>query len=74
MIRVELEVREHNHEVGLGLRIILCIICTYRGLFRVVDDGCLLLVICGSGVDQGGVVGPETPPSGRAWSEDHFDV
>ena len=40
------------------------------------DGGCLLLVIgsSGVGVDQGGVGGPGTPPSGRAWSEDHFYV
>ena len=38
------------------------------------DGGCLLLVIGASGVDQGGVGGPGTAPSGRAWSEDHFDV
>ena len=38
------------------------------------DGGCLLLVIGSSGVDQGGVGGPGTPPSGRAWSEDHFYV
>ena len=49
-------------------------ICPYRGLPGVVDGGCLLLVIGGSGVDQGGVGGPGTPPSGRAWSEDHFYV
>ena len=40
----------------------------------VVDGGCLLLVIGGSGVDQGGVLGPGTLPSGRACSEDHFYV
>ena len=28
------------------------------------DDGCLLLVIGGSGIDQGGVGGPGTPPLG----------
>ena len=38
------------------------------------DGGGLLLVIGGSGVDQGGVGGPGAPPSGRAWSEDHFHV
>ena len=38
------------------------------------DGGCLLLVIAGSGVDQGGVGGPATPPLGRVWSEDHFYV
>ena len=38
------------------------------------DGGFLLLVIGGSGVDQGGVGGQGTPPSGRAWSEDHFYV
>ena len=38
------------------------------------DDGCLLPVIGGSGVDQGGVGGPGAPPSGRAWSEDHFHL
>ena len=39
------------------------------------DGGCLLLlVIGGSGVDQGGVGGLGTPPSGQAWSEDHFYV
>ena len=36
------------------------------------DVGCLLLVIGGSGIDQGKVEGPGTPRSGRAWSEDHF--
>ena len=30
------------------------------------DGGCLLLVIGSSGVDQGGVGGPGTPPSGQA--------
>ena len=45
-----------------------------RGPPGVVDDGCLLLVIGGSGVDQGGVRGPGTPQSGRAWSGDHFYV
>ena len=40
----------------------------------VVDGGCLLLVIGGSGVDQGGVLDPGTPPSGLASSEDHFYV
>ena len=40
----------------------------------VVDGGCLLLVIGASSFDQGGVGGPETAPSGQAWSEDHFDV
>ena len=49
-------------------------ICLYRGLPGVGDGGCLLLVIGGSGVDQGGVGGSETPPSGRAWSDDHFYV
>ena len=44
------------------------------GLPGVVNGGCLLLVIGASGVDQGGVRGPGTAPSGRAWSEDHFDV
>ena len=39
-----------------------------------VDGGCLLLVIACSGVNQGGVGGPGTPPSGWAWSEDHFYV
>ena len=48
--------------------------CPLLGLFGVGDGGCLLLVIGGSGVDQGGVGCPETPPSGRAWSEDHFYV
>ena len=38
------------------------------------DGGCLLLVIGASGVVQGGVGGLGTTPSGRAWSEDHFDV
>ena len=38
------------------------------------DGGCLLLVIGGFGVDQGGVGGLGTPPSGRAWSDDHFYV
>ena len=45
-----------------------------RRLPGVVDGGCLLLVIGVPGVDQGGVGGPGTPPSGRAWSEDHFYV
>ena len=36
------------------------------------DGGCLLIGIGGSGVDQGGVAGLGTPPSSRAWSEDHF--
>ena len=49
-------------------------ICLYRGLPGVVDGGCLLLVIGGSGIDQGGVGGLGTAPSGRAWSEDHFYV
>ena len=44
------------------------------GFPGVVDGGCLPLVIGGSGVDQGGVGGPGTPPSGRPWSEDHFFV
>ena len=35
----------------------------YRGLPGVVDGGCLLLVIGASGIDQGGVGGPGTPPS-----------
>ena len=38
------------------------------------DGAYLLLVISGSGVDQGGVGGPGTLPSGQAWSEDHFYV
>ena len=39
------------------------------------DGGCLLLlVIGGSGVDQGRVGGPGTSPSVRAWSEDRFYV
>ena len=38
------------------------------------DGGCLLPVTGASGVDQGGVGGPGTAPSGRAWSKDHFDV
>ena len=49
-------------------------ICLYRGLPGVVDGGCPLLVIGGSGVDQGGVGGPGSPPLGRAWSEEHFQV
>ena len=40
----------------------------------VVDGGCPLLVIGGSGVDQGGVGGPGSPPSGLAWYEEHFYV
>ena len=48
------------------------LICPYRGLPGVVDGVCLLLVIGSSGVDQGGVGGLGTPPSGRAWSKDHF--
>ena len=46
----------------------------YRGLPGVVDGVCLLLVIGGSGIDQGDVGGPGTPTSGQAWSEDHFYV
>ena len=38
------------------------------------DGGCLLIVIGGSCVDQGGVAGLGIPPSGQAWSEDHFYV
>ena len=38
------------------------------------DGGGLLLVNSGSGIDQGGVGDLGTPPSGRAWSEDHFYV
>ena len=38
------------------------------------DGGGLLLVISGSGVDQGESGGLGSPPSGRAWSEDHFYV
>ena len=34
--------------------------------------GCLLLVIGGSGVDQGRVGSLGTQPSGPAWSEAHF--
>ena len=49
-------------------------ICPYRWLPGVGDGGCLLLVIAGFGVDQGGDGSPGTPPSGRAWSEDHFYV
>ena len=49
-------------------------ICLYRGLPGVGDGGCLLLEIGGSGVDQGGVGGLGTSPSGRAWSEDRFYV
>ena len=52
----------------------MCIICPYRGLPGAVAVGYLLLVIGGSGVDQGGVGGLVTPPSGRAWYEDHFYV
>ena len=48
--------------------------CRYRGLPGVLDGGCLHLVIGGSGIDQGEVGGPGTPPSGRAWSEDHVYV
>ena len=44
------------------------------GFSGVLNGGCLLPVIGGSGVDQGGVGGPGTPPSGRAWSVDHFHV
>ena len=46
----------------------------YKGLPGVVDGGCLILVISASGVVQGGVGGPGIAPSGRAWSEDYFDV
>ena len=39
------------------------------------DAGCLLLMIGGSGVDQGGVGGLGKPPlAGQAWSDDHFYV
>ena len=31
-------------------------------------------MIGGSGIDQGGVGGPGTPPSGRAGLKDHFNV
>ena len=41
-------------------------ICPYKGLPGVVDGGCLLLVIGGSGIDQGGVAGPGTPALGQA--------
>ena len=40
-------------------------ICLYRWLPGVGDGECLLLVIGGSGLDQGGVEGPGTPTSGR---------
>ena len=49
-------------------------ISLFRGLPGVGDGGCLLLVIGGSGVDQGGVGGPGSPPSGLAWCEEHFYV
>ena len=49
-------------------------ICLYRGFPGVLDGGCPLLLICVSGVDQGGVGGPGSPPSGQAWSEDYFYV
>ena len=52
----------------------MCIISPYRGVPGAVDGGCLLLVIDSSDIDQGGVGGLGTPPSGRAWSEDHFYV
>ena len=52
----------------------MCIISPYRGVPGAVDGGCLLLVIDCSSVDQGGVGGPGTSPSDRAWSEDHFYV
>ena len=48
--------------------------CPLLGLFGVGDGGCLLLVIGGSGVDQGGVGGPGTPPFFLACPPDHFDV
>ena len=48
--------------------------CQYRGLPGVGYGGCQLLKIGGSSVDQGGVGGPATPPSGQAWPEDHFYV
>ena len=38
------------------------------------DGGCLLLVIGGSDIDQGGVGDLGSPPLGRAWSEEHFHV
>ena len=61
----------HVQETGLfGLYVYIL----FRGLPGVVDGGCLLPEIGGSGVDQGGVGGPGTPPSGRAWSEDRFYV
>ena len=56
------------------LKIILCMTCPYLWLPGVSDGGSLLPVIGGSGVDQGRVGGPGTPPSDRAWSEDHFYV
>ena len=37
-------------------------ICPYRWLPGVGDGGCLLLVIAGFGVDQGGDGSPGTPP------------
>ena len=72
---MELEVREHHHQVGLGLRIIfMYYYMSIWGLAGVVDGGCLLQVIGSSCIDQGGVGGPGTSPSGRAWSENHFYV
>ena len=54
-----MEVWEHHHHVGLGLRIIFMynIICLHRGLPGVVDGDCLLLMIGSFCVDQGGVGG-----------------
>ena len=52
----------------------MCAICLFRGLPGVVDGGWLPLVIGSSGIDQGGVGGPGTSPSGWAWFEDHFYV
>ena len=42
--------------------------CQNRGLPGVVDGVCLLLVIGGSRVDQGGVGGLGTSSSSRVWS------
>ena len=63
---MDLEVQEHTHQVGLGLRIIFMHNLSILRASWVGDGGCLLLVIGSSGVDQGRVGGLGTPLSGRA--------
>ena len=67
-----MEVREHSHQVGLGQRLIFMYNMSILGASWGWDGVCLLLVIGGSVVDQGGVGGLGTLPSGQARSEDHF--